>query len=100
MLVNYLVLGLSPEAEDAQIRKRYLELIKQYPPEREAIRFQEITAAYEKIKDESSRIRTQLFEPLNIKDSEKAILGLIQAAPPKRQRIGLKALVAAAKQLK
>jgi curved DNA-binding protein CbpA len=99
MLVNYLILGLTPGAGDDHIRKRYLELIKRHPPERDAIRFQEITAAYEQIKDESSRIRAQLFEPMEVNDAEKAIWGLLRASAPKRQRIGLAALMSAAKRL-
>jgi len=57
----YLVLGLSPEAGDAEIRRAYLEAIREFPPEREPEQFQAISQAYEKIRDEKSRLNYILF---------------------------------------
>lgn len=45
------VLGLPRQASEAEIRARYLELVKQYPPDREPDKFREIRAAYEATKD-------------------------------------------------
>ncbi len=42
-----LILGLTREASEEEIRGRYLELVKQFPPEREPERFREIHAAYQ-----------------------------------------------------
>ena len=61
MLLNYFILGLELNATDEEIRKRYLDLIKQYTPEKDPDRFQEITVAYEQIKTPRSRIRGKLF---------------------------------------
>jgi len=45
------VLGLPREAGEAEIRARYLELVKQFPPDHAPDRFREIRAAYEATKD-------------------------------------------------
>ncbi len=95
MLVDYLTLGLKPDASDTTIRKQYLELIKRYTPEQAPVRFQEISTAYERIKDQPSRIKSQIFETMNIQDTEKAVFDLVRAAKPHRQRVGLKTLLAA-----
>ncbi|MEY2407607.1 MAG: hypothetical protein QOF48_277 [Verrucomicrobiota bacterium] len=57
----YLVLGVPLGAEDSSIRRAYLEAIKLAPPDLEPKRFQAVSAAYEQIKDESSRHRYVLF---------------------------------------
>ncbi|MEZ6087022.1 MAG: DnaJ domain-containing protein [Pirellulaceae bacterium] len=43
----FMVLGLTTDASETEIRARYLELIKQYPPERDPQKFREIHAAYQ-----------------------------------------------------
>jgi hypothetical protein len=95
MLVDYLTMELSLTASDKEIRKRYLELIRRHTPEKDPETFQKISAAYEHIRDEPSRIRTLLFEPMKIKDTETAILDLIDSAKLRRQRVGLKTLFTA-----
>lgn len=45
------VLGLAIDASEEEIRKRYLELVKQFPPERDAVRFQQIQRAYDDCRD-------------------------------------------------
>lgn len=57
----YLILGLTPNAEEADIRQAYLDAIRVATPERDPARFRELTAAYEQIRDESSRHRYTLF---------------------------------------
>ena len=57
----YLVLGLDAGAEDATIRQAYLRAVKASPPDLHPERFKAISAAYEKIKDEPSRLRYYLF---------------------------------------
>jgi hypothetical protein len=47
----FLILGLSREATEAAIRARYLELVKQFPPDRAPDKFREIRAAFEAAKD-------------------------------------------------
>jgi DnaJ-class molecular chaperone len=58
----YLVLGVARDADDARMRQAYLDAVKAAPPETHPVRFQEISSAYEKIKDESSRCRHELFD--------------------------------------
>ena len=47
----FVVLGLSPNASEAEIRARYLELVKQHPPDHDPERFQEIRKAFEGARD-------------------------------------------------
>lgn len=58
----YTVLGLSHDADEAEIRDRYLELVKQFPPEREPQRAAEIRAAYDSLRDPIVRLESQLFD--------------------------------------
>jgi DnaJ-class molecular chaperone len=94
MLQYYLALEISPHASDEEIRKQYLALIRQHPPERDPIRFQEISTAYEKLKDEMTRIRTRVLDPYEANDPEKAMAELIRASGPAKVRVGLKTLMA------
>jgi curved DNA-binding protein CbpA len=58
----YQILGLSPDADDERIRRRYLELVKEFPPERHPERFAAIRQAYESLRDLDTRLRYRLFE--------------------------------------
>jgi len=58
----FIVLGISPDAEEAEVRARYLELVKQFPPDREPEKFREIRAAFEAAKDPLS-IATHMISP-------------------------------------
>ena len=49
------VLGLPPGASEQDIRRRYLELVRESPPERDAVRFREIHAAYQAANDPMER---------------------------------------------
>jgi curved DNA-binding protein CbpA len=57
----YLILRVPPEAGDAEIRRAYLDGVREFPPEREPERFQAIARAYELIRDEPARLRYYLF---------------------------------------
>ena len=58
----YLILRVSPNASDAEIRRAYLEGIRKFPPERQPERFQAISHAYGQIRDETSRLQYRLFD--------------------------------------
>ena len=58
----HLILGISPDADEAALRRRYLELVRQNPPEKCPDRFAEIREAYEQLKDPVSRLKSQLFQ--------------------------------------
>jgi curved DNA-binding protein CbpA len=98
MLVDYLRLGVAPDATDAQIRKAYLALIRTHTPEKDPARFKEIATAYERIKDETVRLQTALFGPTRITDTREALEALARAATPGRCRVGLGTLLEAAGQ--
>lgn len=95
MLAHYLVLGLSPTASQAEIRQRYLQLIRTHPPSQHPERFQQITAAYEALKDDRSRVETAIFGMARYGDFELALTALVQARSPERKTPGLKTLLAA-----
>ncbi len=95
MLTHYLVLGLTPEASLAEIRQRYLQLVRENPPVRAPELFQKITAAYEALKDERTRVASTLFGSLEYADFEMALTDLVRARPSKRNTPGLSALLAA-----
>ena len=59
---HYSVLGISNDAGEAEIRSRYLELVRQFPPEREPQRAAAIRAAYDAIRDPMVRLKSQLFD--------------------------------------
>jgi len=58
----YLVLRIAPEASDEKVREAYLGLVRRYPPDLYPEMFQRISAAYEVLKDERSRLRFALFD--------------------------------------
>src|SRR5262245_48130143 len=58
----YEVLGIAADADDEAIRRRYLELVRQYTPEHHPERFAAIRAAYESLRDLDTRLRFRLFE--------------------------------------
>ena len=58
----YETLGLPRHADEAEARRRYLELVRQFPPDREPERFAAIRLAYDQVRDPISMLETQLFE--------------------------------------
>ena len=56
------VLGVAETADDAAIKKAYLQKVREYPPERAPERFQAIRTAYEAIKTRRDRLSYRLFE--------------------------------------
>ena len=62
MLNSYQVLGLEHDADEAAIRARYLELVRQFPPEREPQKFAEIRAAYDHLRDPLVSLEHRLFD--------------------------------------
>lgn len=69
----YLVLGVPIDADNARIRGAYLDAVRQAPPETHPIRFKEIAAAYEKIKDAPRRSSYELFDMNCPSDSPLAV---------------------------
>lgn len=59
----YQVLGLSPAADQIEIKQAYFTLIRRHPPENDPEKFKIIRAAYEKIKSAQRRQETDIFLP-------------------------------------
>jgi curved DNA-binding protein CbpA len=90
----YTVLDLPPDADDAAVRKRYLELTLKYPPEQHPEKFAAVRAAYEKVRTLDARVKYKLFE----QGSENTIEAIIEEAEctTPRPRPSLEQLIAAA----
>jgi curved DNA-binding protein CbpA len=87
----YQVLGLPPESDDEAIRRRYLELVRQFPPERHPERFAAVRQAYESLRDLNTRLRHRLFEA-GRNDSVDAIIEELACRTPRR-RLSLETLL-------
>ena len=57
----YELLEVSENAMDAEIKQAYLKKVKDNPPDREQVLFQQIQQAYQSIKDAKSRLSYALF---------------------------------------
>ncbi len=90
----YAVLGVPADADDATIRRRYLELVKQYSPEHQPERFAAVRQAYESLRDLDTRLRYRLFEA-GKNEGVEALLDEAAASSPRR-RLSLQALLTAA----
>jgi curved DNA-binding protein CbpA len=93
MIEPHAVLGLPPDCDDETIRRRYLELVRQFSPEHHPQRFAAVRAAYEQLRDLNTRLRYRLFEA-GKKDTIDAILEEL-ACRSGRRRVSLQALVEA-----
>jgi curved DNA-binding protein CbpA len=58
----YAVLGLPSDSNDDAIRRRYLELVRQFSPEHHPEKFAAVRQAYESLRDLDTRLRYRLFE--------------------------------------
>jgi curved DNA-binding protein CbpA len=91
----YKTLGLSDDADDESIRRRYLELVKRYPPEHHPEQFAAVRAAYESLRDLTTRVRHRLFEAGEAESIESILEEL--AGPNPRRRISLQLLLSLAR---
>jgi curved DNA-binding protein CbpA len=58
----YAILGLPADSDDETIRRRYLELVRQFSPEHHPEKFAAVRQAYESLRDLNTRLRYRLFE--------------------------------------
>jgi curved DNA-binding protein CbpA len=87
----YEVLGLSADCDDETIRRRYLELVRQFSPEKHPERFAAVRQAYESLRDLNTRLRYRLFEA-GRRETVEAIVEEL-ACRSKRRRESLQTLV-------
>jgi curved DNA-binding protein CbpA len=90
----YVVLGLPPDSDDAAIRQRYLELVRQFTPEHYPEKFAAIRAAYDNLRDLDARLRHRLFEA-GKQESLDAIREELSCRSSRR-RVSLKQLLSVA----
>jgi curved DNA-binding protein CbpA len=91
----YKTLELSDDADDEAIRRRYLELVKRYPPEHHPEKFAAVRAAYESLRDLTTRVRHRLLEAGS--DSLDAIIQELACPKSRRRRMPLQALLSLAR---
>ncbi len=58
----FTILGVAEDADDDQIKQRYLSLVRAFPPDREPERFQAYRAAYEALRDQRKRLETKVLQ--------------------------------------
>jgi curved DNA-binding protein CbpA len=87
----YAVLGLPADSDDEAIRRRYLELVRQFSPEQHPERFAAVRQAYESLRDLNTRLRYRLFEAGKNETVEAIIEEL--ACRSTRRRVSLKELL-------
>jgi curved DNA-binding protein CbpA len=58
----YLILGVTPDADDAAVRAAYLASVAACPPERDPRRFEAVRAAYEALGTRRARLAQALFD--------------------------------------
>src|SRR4051794_39984347 len=87
----YSVLGLPPDSDDDAIRRRYLELVKQFPPGQSPERFAAVREAYDRLRDLPTRVRSRLFGGEDGEAIDKVIEEL--ACQKSRRRVSLKTLL-------
>ena len=57
----YAVLGVDRTSDEAAIKRAYFRLVREYPPEREPEKFQQIRSAYDLVRTAEARSQTDLF---------------------------------------
>ena len=87
----YFVLDLPADADDEAIRRKYLELVRRFPPEQNPECFAEVRAAYEALKDINTRVRHRLFERGRKETIDRLIEDMTCRSP--RQRVSLETLL-------
>lgn len=79
------ILGVSSEADDEEIRRTYLEKVRQFPPDRAPEAFERIRDAYDQLRDPRLRARLLLDGPNPL----APLTELVDAYPVKRRYAGL-----------
>jgi preprotein translocase subunit Sec63 len=78
------ILGVSADAGDKEIRAAYLKKIRQYPPDRSPVEFEQIRDAYAILRDPQRRMRMMLQSV----DPETPLSNLLDSHPPERRFAG------------
>ncbi len=95
MLKSFIILDLPIDASDAQIRERYLKLVKEFTPEKAPDKFQNFTTAYEGIKDRRSRVKSKIFNALRDMEGDATFRSLVKSVKFKKKHTNLGELLQA-----
>ncbi len=89
LTIHYHTLGLSPDSTEEELRKRYLELVRRYPPEKHPERFSKIHEAYEKLKNPLESINDMLFSMASDDSIEQMIADALENVRNDRLSTGM-----------
>jgi DnaJ domain len=89
----FAVLGLDENADDDAVKRRYLALVRAYPPDREPERFQALREAYEAVRGQRERLERKLLHTSTAALS-RLKLHCLSAPNGKRRRASPAALTA------
>ncbi|TYT73987.1 DnaJ domain-containing protein [Desulfobotulus mexicanus] len=95
MFTNYRILGVTESASDQEIRKAYLEKIREHTPEKDPDRFRIFSESYDSIKDQRSRIHNRLFGSYKFRDGDMGLDFITGEISLERRRPTLKEILAA-----
>jgi curved DNA-binding protein CbpA len=56
------VLGVSPAADEGEIRQKYLARVREFPPDRAPDEFARTRSAYDALRDPVARMQRRLFD--------------------------------------
>jgi curved DNA-binding protein CbpA len=76
------MLGVSAASTDAEIRKRYLELTREFPPEQHPEKFAAVREAYEAIRTIDQRANSMLYKQ-GSEDTFESIIEEIECTTPR-----------------
>jgi len=78
------ILGVSLDADDAEIRAAYLRKVKQFPPDRCGEQFEKIRDAYETLRDPRRRTHLMLLSA----DPQAPLTALLEGQEDDRRFVG------------
>jgi curved DNA-binding protein CbpA len=87
------VLGVSPEADDEQIRVAYVQKVKEFPPDRSGPQFERVRDAYEQLKDPYRRAKYVILGA----NADRPLESLLEEVPDFRRYVGPEPWLAAMK---
>ncbi|MDR2762049.1 MAG: J domain-containing protein [Planctomycetaceae bacterium] len=74
--VYYYTLGVNPGCSESEIRNRYLELVREFPPEKNPDKFAKVHEAYENLKNPIGLMQGILSD-LQTSDSIEQIINVL-----------------------
>lgn len=89
MLYPYETLEVAEDANQKEIKRCYHRKIREYPPEKQPAKFQEVVKSYQLVKNETERARLRVFGmPGDIK--KRKLSDLVAAPGSSRNKVGVK----------